>query len=96
MRALLAAGRGDARAAGPKRRRGGGEARPLQPGTNSLRKATIVRGTFALNVDSMEKAAADCLHWNEKLKVGSSVVANLGTGLVAAAFGRWFLTGLDA
>jgi len=55
-----------------------------------------VRGTFALNVDSMEKAAADCLHWNEKLKVGSSVVANLGTGLVAAAFGRWFLTGLDA
>lgn len=32
---------------------------------------------------------------NEKLKVGSGVVANLGTGLVAAAFGRWFLTGLD-
>jgi hypothetical protein len=43
----------------------------------------------------MEPVAVDYLRWNEKLKVGSSVVANLGTGLVAAAFGRWFLTGLD-
>jgi len=43
----------------------------------------------------MEGTSADRLRWNEKLKVGSTVVANLGTGLVAAAFGRWFLTGLD-
>lgn len=43
----------------------------------------------------MERTAADRLRWNEKLKVGSAVVANLGTGLVAAAFGRWFLTGMD-
>lgn len=44
---------------------------------------------------SMERTTAERLRSNEKLKVGSGVVANLGTGLVAAAFGRWFLTGLD-
>jgi hypothetical protein len=44
----------------------------------------------------MERAAVENLRWNEKLKVASTVVANFGTGLVAAAFGRWFLTGLDA
>ncbi|HEX8224255.1 MAG TPA: hypothetical protein VF605_10615 [Allosphingosinicella sp.] len=43
----------------------------------------------------MERTAVDHLRWNEKLKVGSTVVAKLGTGLVAAAFGRWFLAGLD-
>lgn len=32
---------------------------------------------------------------NEKLKVLSSVIANLGTGLFAAAVARWFLTRLD-
>ena len=32
---------------------------------------------------------------NEKLKVLSSVVANLGTGLFATAVARWFFTGLD-
>jgi hypothetical protein len=43
----------------------------------------------------MERTVIERLRSNEKLKAGSSVVANLGTGLVAAAFGRWFLTGLD-
>ena len=43
----------------------------------------------------MERTAIGRQRWNEKLKLGSSVVANLGTGLVAAAFGRWFITGLD-
>jgi hypothetical protein len=43
----------------------------------------------------MERMAVERLRWNEKLRVGSSVVANLGTGLIAAAFGRWFLAGLD-
>lgn len=46
-------------------------------------------------MDDAERAAGDRLRSNEKLKVGSSVVANLGTALFAAAFGRWFLSGLD-
>jgi hypothetical protein len=41
------------------------------------------------------RTTADRLRSNEKLKIGSSVVASLGTGLVAAAFGRWFPSGLD-
>ena len=44
---------------------------------------------------SLEQGTIERQRWNEKLKLGTSVVANLGTGLVAAAFGRWFLTGLD-
>ncbi|HEX8622286.1 MAG TPA: hypothetical protein VF718_09965 [Allosphingosinicella sp.] len=43
----------------------------------------------------MERTATDRLRANEKLKVGSSVIANLGSALVAAAFGRWFLQDLD-
>lgn len=43
----------------------------------------------------MERTAAERLRANEKLKVGSSVAANLGTGLFASAFGRWFLSGFD-
>jgi hypothetical protein len=43
----------------------------------------------------MERTAADRLRINEKLKVLSSVIANLGAGLFAAAVARWFLTGLD-
>ncbi|HEX8126509.1 MAG TPA: hypothetical protein VF548_13085 [Allosphingosinicella sp.] len=39
--------------------------------------------------------AGDELRSNEKLKVASGVMANLGTGLLAAGFGRWFLTGAD-
>jgi heme/copper-type cytochrome/quinol oxidase subunit 4 len=41
------------------------------------------------------RTADDRLRSNEKLKVGSGVTANLGTGLLAAGFGRWFLTGAD-
>lgn len=43
----------------------------------------------------MERTVAGRVRANEKLKVGSAVVANLGTGLVAAGFGRWFLSGAD-
>jgi hypothetical protein len=43
----------------------------------------------------MERTAADRLRDNEKLKVPSSVIANLAAALLATAFGRWFLTGLD-
>lgn len=43
----------------------------------------------------MERTAADRLRDNEKLKVASSVIANPGAGLFAAAAARWFLTGLD-
>ena len=46
-------------------------------------------------MDDAGQAASDRLRSNEKLKVGSSVMANLGTGLLAAGFGRWFLTGAD-
>src|SRR5688572_16272501 len=46
-------------------------------------------------MDGAGRTAEDRLRSNEKLKVGASVVANLGTGLFAAAFGRWFLSGLD-
>lgn len=38
----------------------------------------------------------DRLRANEKLKDGSSVIANLGSALVAAGFGRWFVLHLDA
>jgi hypothetical protein len=38
----------------------------------------------------------DSLRWNEKLKAVSAVATNLGSGLLAAAFGRWFVVGLDA
>jgi hypothetical protein len=41
------------------------------------------------------RTAGDSLRSNEKLKVGSGVMANLGTGLLAAGFGRWFITGAD-
>lgn len=43
----------------------------------------------------MERSALDRLRINEKLKVLSSVIANLGAGLFATAVARWFLTGLD-
>jgi len=46
-------------------------------------------------MDGAERTAGDRLRSNEKLKVGSGVMANLGTGLLAAGFGRWFLTGPD-
>lgn len=35
------------------------------------------------------------LQQNEKTKTWSSVVANLGTSLIAAAFGRLWVVGLD-
>jgi hypothetical protein len=38
----------------------------------------------------------DSLRWNEKLKAVSAVATNLGSGLLAAAFGRWFVVGFDA
>jgi hypothetical protein len=43
-----------------------------------------------------EEPRGDRLRSNEKLKVGSSVIANVGTALFLSAFGRWFLNGLDA
>jgi len=43
----------------------------------------------------MERTATERLRANEKLKVGSTVIANLGTALFASAFGRWFLAGMD-
>jgi heme/copper-type cytochrome/quinol oxidase subunit 4 len=43
----------------------------------------------------MDRSATDPVRGNEKLKVGSAVLGNLCTGLLAAGFGRWFLTGLD-
>ena len=42
-----------------------------------------------------ERTAGDPLRTGEKLKVLSSVIANLGAGLFATAVARWFLTGLD-
>jgi transcriptional accessory protein Tex/SPT6 len=38
---------------------------------------------------------ARVLQKNEKTKAWSSVVANLGTALIAAAFGRLWIVGLD-
>jgi|GEM_PF-2440119 len=43
----------------------------------------------------MDRSATDPLRTNEKLKVGSGVLANVGTALFLSAFGRWFLTGFD-
>jgi hypothetical protein len=43
----------------------------------------------------MERTAADRLRTNEKLKVASAVLANVGTALFLSAFGRWFLLGFD-
>jgi hypothetical protein len=43
----------------------------------------------------VERTAADRLRGNEKLKVVSSVIANLGAALLAAGFGRRFFTGAD-
>jgi hypothetical protein len=44
----------------------------------------------------MERTSADRLRNNEKLKVTSSVAANVGTALFLSSFGRWFLSGFDA
>ena len=43
-----------------------------------------------MNVDS------ETLRANEWFKAVSAVVTNLGSALVAAGFGRWFLVGVDA
>lgn len=43
----------------------------------------------------MDRSGTERLRGNEKLKVGSAVIAHLGTGLFATAVARWFLTGLD-
>ena len=44
----------------------------------------------------MERTAADRLRVNEKPKVASAVIGNIGTALFLSAFGRWFLSGFDA
>ena len=38
---------------------------------------------------------AQTLRWNERFKAASGVMTNLGSALVAAAFARWFVVGLD-
>jgi hypothetical protein len=38
----------------------------------------------------------DALRWNERLKAGSAVAANLGSALFASGFARWFTLGFDA
>lgn len=38
---------------------------------------------------------AAILRSNEKYKSASTVVGNLGSALLAGAFGRWFLVGFD-
>jgi hypothetical protein len=38
---------------------------------------------------------ATILRANEKHKAASTVTTNLGSGLLAGAFGRWFLLGFD-
>jgi hypothetical protein len=43
----------------------------------------------------MERTATERLRVNEKLKVLSSVIANLCAGLFATAIARWFLSGID-
>jgi hypothetical protein len=43
----------------------------------------------------MERTATERLRANEKLKVLSTVITNLGTALFASAFGRLFLSGPD-
>jgi hypothetical protein len=43
----------------------------------------------------MEWMATGPLQANGKLKVGSSILANLGAGLFASGFGRWFFDGFD-
>ncbi|HEX8624891.1 MAG TPA: hypothetical protein VF782_07410 [Allosphingosinicella sp.] len=47
-------------------------------------------------MNDLERTAGDRLRVNEKLKVGSAVLANVGTALFLSAFGRWFLSGFDA
>jgi hypothetical protein len=42
-----------------------------------------------------DRSRSQILQANEKTKVWSSVVANLGTALFASGFGRWWLTGFD-
>jgi hypothetical protein len=44
----------------------------------------------------MERTAAERLRVDEKLKLGSAVFANIGTALFLSAFGRWFVSGIDA
>jgi hypothetical protein len=60
-----------------------------------LRKSIGLICGIALIGEKMERTATDRLRVNEKLKVGSAVIANAATVLLAAAFGRWFLGGID-
>jgi uncharacterized membrane protein len=46
--------------------------------------------------DVVERTASDRLRANERFKSSSGVLANLGSALLAAAFGRWFVVGFDA
>jgi hypothetical protein len=43
-----------------------------------------------------EPSPAEILRANERVKIVSVVSSNLGTALIAASFGRWFLDGFDA
>ena len=47
-------------------------------------------------MDGAGRTVGDRLRTNEKVKVGSGVLANVGTALFLSSFGRWFLTGFDA
>ncbi len=42
------------------------------------------------------RSRSEILQFNERVKLISSIIANLSTALVAAAFGRWFLSAFDA
>lgn len=43
----------------------------------------------------MADEALRILRRNEKAKAWSTVIANLGSALIASAFGRWWLVGFD-
>jgi hypothetical protein len=43
-----------------------------------------------------EKSRSELVQRNEQVKAVSSLMANAGLALVAAALGRWFLEGFDA
>jgi hypothetical protein len=46
-------------------------------------------------VETVADQRSRTLQQNEKTKCWSTVVTNLGSALLASAFGRWWLVGID-
>jgi hypothetical protein len=97
--------RGAPRLAGRLGKKGGSRAAVTSDEFGRLSAARLAgrpaRTPFAAHGRNRARFAAkgplgsDRRRTNEKLKVGSAVIANLSTALLATAFGRCFLIGLD-